>query len=92
MVADLRHVVFSHLRLIMRKCENTNGQQICTLSSFQVFPFRIFEAKKKKKIRDIKFVVYSHSIRRIFAFSRLNTKMRKHRQTTKNNFFCLFAL
>jgi hypothetical protein len=37
MVADLRHFVFLLLRLKLRKCENTKGQRILTLSRILAF-------------------------------------------------------
>jgi hypothetical protein len=75
MVADLRHVIFSLLRLKMRECTKTRGRQSWTMLLLPVFSFSGIRGKKGKydrrraKIRHIKAVVFSHYMMASVVFS-----------------------
>jgi hypothetical protein len=75
MVADLRHVVFSLLRLKLLKCENTKF--LFLLLSILEAKKRKDEQKKNENTTLKKYVVYLHFICYISAFSRSKYKNAK---------------
>jgi hypothetical protein len=101
MVADLRHVIFSLLRLKMRECKKTRGQQSWTMLLLPVFSFSGIPGKKGKirqkegentthKICGI-FALHD-SICHIFAFSRSKYKNTKRQRSLTLLSLCIFRI